>query len=67
MIVVTKEKYFSKYFLPQSKGNDSSNNSAKQEDEFFPERKNLPLLEESAKTGLWYELLRTIHYLHYLL
>ena len=26
----------------------------KQEDKFFPERKDLPLLEVTTKTGLWY-------------
>ena len=29
----------------------------KREDEFFPEREDLPLLEVTAETGLWYGLL----------
>ena len=29
----------------------------KQEDGFFPEMEDLPLLEVTAKTGLWYGLL----------
>ena len=29
----------------------------KQEDGFFPEREDLPLLEVTAKMGLWYRLI----------
>ena len=34
---------------------------SKREDRFFPERENLPFLEVTAETGLWYGLFKTLN------